>query len=237
MKCFNFDCEEVHVGDGIDCKNENCPNHVATEEEYYTGGYPFDDYNGWGMRHIWGIRSGDDFTSTKATLHTMNDIELTLHTHGDNEGKYTLGVETIYMWDNDEDNKAKCSYLKELLDGFTMYCKSNNIATDRKISLYSLFNHELKMGGPYDSIEEAYAWFKYLCLGYFTQNNYEYKEECVNVLTVPPNNPLNSSPIPQLLCGKYSQYKVKGRHLGHYPECSPENCPLLNEDLIAEFAK
>ena len=238
MKCFNFDCQDIKdVDDGFECPKKNCPNYINSEEEYFTGGFPFDDYNGWGMRHIWGIRSGDDFVNTKATLHTMNDIDLTLYTHGENEGKYILGIETIYMWDNDEDNQSKCSYLKELLDGFTMYCKANNISTDKKIELVELFNGNLSMSGPYDSIEEAYATFKYLCLGYFAQNNYEYKEECINVLTVPPNNPLNQAPYPQLLCGKYSHYKVNGKHLAHYPNCSPENCPLLNEELITEFAK
>ena len=242
MKCYNFSCEEVNVDNvaeekGINCTKKTCSNYIATEEEYYTGGFPFDDYNGWGMRHIWGIRSADDFTHTKATLHTMNDIDLTLYTHGENEGKYILGVETIYLWENDEDNQSKCSYLKELLDGFTMYCKANNINTNGTIPLFKLFNGNLNMGGPFDSIEDAYTLFKYLCLGFFAQNNYEYKEECINVLTVPPNNPLNPSPNSQLLCGKYSHYKVKGKHLAHYPDCSPENCPLLNEDLIAKFAK
>lgn len=242
MKCYNFSCEEVNVDNvaeekGINCTKETCSNYIATEEEYYTGGYPLDDYNGWGMRHIWGIRSSDDFTHHKSTLHTMNDIELTLNTHGENEGKYNIGVETIYMWENDEDNQSKCAYLKELLDGFTMYCKANNINTNGTIPLFKLFNGNLNMGGPFDSIEEAYTWFKYLCLGFFAQNNYEYKEECINILTIPPNNPLNRSSAPQLLCGKYSHYMVKGRHLAHYPECCPENCPLLDEGLVEEFAK
>ena len=63
------------------------------------------------------------------------------------------------------------------------------------------------------------------------------EEKCVNILTIPPNNPLNRSSAPQLLCGKYSHYMVKGKHLAHYPECCPENCPLLDEGLVAEFAK
>jgi len=65
----------------------------------------------------------------------------------------------------------------------------------------------------------------------------EHEVECEDKLTVPPNNPLNPSSSPQFLCGKYCHYKVKGRHLAHYPECCPENCPLLNEDLITEFVQ
>lgn len=107
---------------------------------------------------IWGKLAGDDLSGArKATLYTMNDIDLCYHK---DLGKYSVSIETIYDFDTAVD---KAAYLQGLLKSFTGWMDEQGYDTDRRPSLQQAFGpHE----GYFDTIEEVYADFRCRVLGY-----------------------------------------------------------------------
>lgn len=111
------------------------------------------------MKHIWGIKSYDDLSGAPCGLTTMNDFEIM---YLKDEKKYILGVELIYYFDRGyEDEKA---YLNDILDKFTAWMIENNYDTEQEIRLWQF--GDISLHSEFDSIEEAYAAFKYMVKGF-----------------------------------------------------------------------
>lgn len=131
--------------------------------------YIDDEYNCGNLKFIWGIKSWDDLSASDANMYTMNDIDI----YYDRDTKqYSLGVETIYMFD---DTQAECSYYNSLLESFTKYMKENGLSTEQN---YCAFCSGLDLSLKADSIEELYTRFKIavtgLCAVCEERGNYEY---------------------------------------------------------------
>src|SRR5206468_8548281 len=111
-----------------------------------------DDYCNIGsLKFIWGIKAWDDFTGTDVNLYTMNVIDITY----DRDSKlYHLGIETAYMFDNQE---SECKYLRELLEAFSNFMEANGYSKDCKFPLF-FGNPSIKTSA--ESIEELYTNFR-----------------------------------------------------------------------------
>lgn len=74
-----------------------------------------DEYNCADNKFIWGIKSHDDITENPPSFYTLNDIDI----YYNRKSKlYFLDIETIYKFDNRDDEKK---YLNKLLDDFEQY--------------------------------------------------------------------------------------------------------------------
>ena len=120
--------------------------------------YKDDEYNCGDLKFIWGIKSWDDLTSKDANLYSMNDLDIVY----DREKKeYMLGIETIYTFDDKED---EIKYLEGLLDKFTEYVRENKYITNQdKMCLTYIESSE-----PWraKTISELYIRFKIFVNGF-----------------------------------------------------------------------
>lgn len=120
--------------------------------------YKDDEYNCGDLKFIWGIKSWDDLTSKDANLYSMNDLDIVY----DREKKeYMLGIETIYTFDDKED---EIKYLEGLLDKFTEYVRENKYITNQdKMCLTYIESSE-----PWraETISELYIRFKIFVNGF-----------------------------------------------------------------------
>lgn len=106
---------------------------------------------------IWGIKSGDDLSSSEANLFTMNDIDIIF----DKEEKiYYLSVETAYLFDN---KKAECGYLNKLLDRFTAFTKEKECDAEEP---YSFWMSPVSLEMKAESIPTLYTNFRIFVEGY-----------------------------------------------------------------------
>jgi hypothetical protein len=121
--------------------------------------YDDNEYNCGELKHIWGVKSGDDLSGKNCNIYTMNDIEITYHR---DIKKYSLGIETAYMFDENR-KQNECKYLKKLLNAFTKYMNDNGLSKDYDICL---FMSQPSINLMADSIEELYANFKIYVEGY-----------------------------------------------------------------------
>ena len=121
--------------------------------------YIEDEYNYGDLKFIWGIKSWDDLSSKDANLYTMNDIDI-IYDRGKKE--YMLGIETIYSFDNGNEDEIK--YLESLLDKFTDYMRENEYTTTQdKMCLTCIESSE-----PWraETISELYIRFKIFVNGF-----------------------------------------------------------------------
>lgn len=120
------------------------------------------------MKFIWGLISCDDFSASKPNLLTMNDIDLI---YLKNEKKYILGIETVYYFNNKQDEKK---YLQYLLDSFTNWMINNGYNMNLTLNPYGdfveLFSEGININTHFDTIEDAYRTFNILVNGYLTIN-------------------------------------------------------------------
>ncbi|WP_440110140.1 hypothetical protein [Paenibacillus sp. QZ-Y1] len=130
------------------------------ESWYYSNkydDYADDEYNLGHLKHIWGIKSGIDFTGNKAHFYSMNDIDITY----DRKNKlYSLGVETAIGFEN---KNEECEYLRELLGYFTEFMTENNHSMDYDKVFFCSSPSILSSA---DSVEELYINFKIYVEGY-----------------------------------------------------------------------
>lgn len=111
------------------------------------------------MKHIWGIKSYDDLSDAPCGFMTMNDFDIT---YLKDKKKYILSVELIYYFERGyEDEKA---YLNDILDKFTAWMVENHYDTEQKIRLWQF--GDISLHSEFNSIEEAYAAFKYMIKGF-----------------------------------------------------------------------
>lgn len=137
----------------------------AWEEQYISENETED------MLFVWGVLSGDDLSSTTANLYSINDLDLIYYK---NEHKYSLGVETNYMFKEN----GHYGYMKSLLDEFTKWMNENDYDTNRELSLWKVFTDGIIINTKFESIEEAYTTFKMMVNGYCSlqkENTYEEK--------------------------------------------------------------
>lgn len=113
------------------------------------------------LKHIWGVTSWDDLSSSDSNLYTMNDIDIT---YDKKSKKYMLGIETAYIF---KDYQSECNYLKKCLNAFTKYMDANNLNKNKK---FFLFFSEPQITTSADSIEELYTNFKIFVDGFCNQN-------------------------------------------------------------------
>lgn len=110
------------------------------------------------MKFIWGVKSWDDLTTQDANLYSMNDLSIVY----DKEKKeYMLGIETIYFFNNKED---EIKYLEDLLDKFTEYVKENKYMINR--DKMCLTNVESSEPWRAETISELYIRFKIFVNGF-----------------------------------------------------------------------
>lgn len=124
-------------------------------EENYINEYETQD-----MLFVWGVISYDELTSNKANLYTMNDLDLIYHK---DKNKYSLSVETIYMFNN---KSTQYRYMQSLLDKFTNWMNENNYDITKEFALFKVFTDGISINTKFDSIEEAYAAFKMMVNGF-----------------------------------------------------------------------
>jgi len=112
--------------------------------------YPNWNYENWNndIEFIWGVKSWDDTTRQPVCMYTMNDLDL-LYNHITK--LYSLDIETIYQFDNLEDEVI---YLEGLLNKFTEFMNKSNFRTDYiTYSKYEIVRIA-------ETIEELYTNFK-----------------------------------------------------------------------------
>jgi hypothetical protein len=115
------------------------------------------------LKHIWGIKSGDDLTKNNCCLYTMNDFDITYNKDTDD---YSMSVETIYIFEKEDADKQ---YIKEILKRFTEWMISNNYDTNKKLELYEVFTEGNNINTNFKTIEDCYTYFKLLVNGYCSQ--------------------------------------------------------------------
>lgn len=135
-------------------KNIKSKKEIQTED-YYISPKETND-----ILFIWGVLSCDNFIGDEANLYTLNDLDLVYHKDTKN---YSLGVETIYMFDN---NSARYGYMQDLLNQFTKFMEENNHDTNREFDLYKVFTEGISINTKFNTIAEAYAAFKMMVNGY-----------------------------------------------------------------------
>jgi len=149
MESVKFKLESLYLG-----------SRHKMENWYYSSKYDDyvdDEYNLGHLKHIWGIKSGIDFTSNKAHLYTMNDIGIIY----DRKNRlYSLGIETALLFEN---RKEECDYLRELLGYFTDFMNENNHSVNYDKTFFCSSPSILSSA---DSIEELYINFKMYVEGY-----------------------------------------------------------------------
>ena len=128
--------------------------------------YEDNEYNYGSLKHIWGVKSWDDLSGSGCNLHTMNDIDITFDR---DTGTYSLGVETIYMF-NEPSNINECKYLRRLLDAFTKFMDDNALNKESNINLLC---RNVGLSTSADSIEDLYTNFRIFVEGYCKICGYE----------------------------------------------------------------
>lgn len=134
-------------------------------EEVFLGYYEY-EYDELDNRVlIWGVPSSDSINTIEPSIHTLNDLELIYHK---DIQKYTLNVETLYLFKNRE---ARYEYMQNLLDEFTNWMHKYKRSTNREISLCKVFTDGININSEFETIEDAYAIFKMLVNGYCSLKN------------------------------------------------------------------
>lgn len=80
------------------------------------------------------------------------------------EKKYSFSIETLIEF-NDEDAAPK-NFVRNILKEFALWMLENNHDLTYGVSYWDVFNHGITIDGKYDTVEQAYAAFKVLALGF-----------------------------------------------------------------------
>lgn len=113
------------------------------------------------LKFIRGIKSRDDFSER---LHTLNDFDI----YYDPETKrYNYSVETVCLFKNSE---SEVQYPKAVFREFTKRMRKKGYDTNYKPVLHSVFGEDHYQHG-FESIEQLYAHFKLMCMGFALMNS------------------------------------------------------------------
>lgn len=110
---------------------------------------------------IWGIKSHDCLVAGEASLHTMNDIDIT---YNKRTKIYSLAIETIYEFRTGSDGAR--GYILSLFDEMTKWMQEQGHKTDIKPWIYDVFTEGKNVNTKFKSIEELYTTFKCLVKGF-----------------------------------------------------------------------
>lgn len=80
------------------------------------------------------------------------------------EKKYSFSIETLIEF-SDADDGPK-NYVRNILKEFALWMLENNHDLTYGLSYWDVFNHGITIDGKYDTVEQAYAAFKVLALGF-----------------------------------------------------------------------
>lgn len=116
-----------------------------------------DEYNCGPLKFIWGVISYDDLSASEPNFYSMNDLDI--YFNRDTE-KYILGIETIFLFENQD---QRIAYLQKLLKAFKefMIGKFDNKFNPHELNLYcdgNLFTA--------DTLTELYYKFEIFVNGY-----------------------------------------------------------------------
>lgn len=79
--------------------------------------------------------------------------------------KYSFDVETIYAFN---DTRAAINNTKRILEAFAQWMVENNHDVSYRLEYSNVFDDGISMKRQYDTIEEAYAAFRILVLGFIS---------------------------------------------------------------------
>ena len=131
--------------------DKECEDAWKEEEEYYDN-----------LQLIWGLRSRDDLSQSESvSIHTMNDIDICYDTK---KQKYYLGIETIYGFDDWENGPKQ--YINRLFNELTEWMIESSYDINYQPGPYKVFTEWNCQFDGFDSIEELYAWFKFMRDGF-----------------------------------------------------------------------
>jgi hypothetical protein len=94
---------------------------------------------------------------------TNGDFELIL----DDEGKYYINIETIYLFGSEE---SAHYYISNILTNFAKFMEQNEYDTNYKLSICEVFNM-LNTSDKlvFESVPQAFEYFKMLALHYLSK--------------------------------------------------------------------
>lgn len=94
--------------------------------------------------------------------------------------KYSFSIETLIEF-NDANAGSK-NFVRNILKEFALWMLENNHDLTYRLSYWDVFNHGITIDGEYDTIEQAYAAFRVLALGFShgTGTKAEPKDELQN---------------------------------------------------------
>ena len=134
--------------------------HLPHTDSELDNEYRLDD-----LEFIWGCKSGDCLVDCEPNLYTMNDIDIIFNY---SKGKYTLGIETAYVFENSD---AECRYLLELIMKFERFMEENYLSKNYRLCLFSA-SPEGILDMKADTVEELYAKFNIFVEGYLKHHNF-----------------------------------------------------------------
>ena len=97
-------------------------------------------------------------------MHTLNDFDIF---YDSGTKRYNYSIETIYSF---TDSEREVEYLKAIFKAFTEWMRKNGYKTNYKPTLYSVFSEDHFQHG-FESIEQLYAHFKLMCMGFALMNS------------------------------------------------------------------
>lgn len=117
-----------------------------------------DEYKMDNLKFIWGVKSWDDITDSKANMWTMNDIEIDYDRSSE---MYLLGIETSYRFKKDKIGEVE--YLESLLKAFTDFMKRNGYEMNEPYNFWEMQHSSLWIA---NSIPKLYTNFRVFVEGY-----------------------------------------------------------------------
>lgn len=120
------------------------------------------------IKFIWGIKSSDETEEGPVNCNSLTDFEIFYRY---DTKLYYYWVETIYEFYSRED---EIYHLKYIYKQVTQWMHKNGYKTDYKPHFGNVFDRYPKDG--FKSIEELYANFKLMCMGFVGINSKNHKK-------------------------------------------------------------
>lgn len=113
-------------------------------------------------KFIWGIVSGADISGRcVASDRTMNYFDIW---YNKKNGLYYMDFETCLMFEDEA--KGEKNYIKCLFNTTTNWMVENGYNTSKETDLYEIFTDGVNVNSGFATIEDLYAYFKFLVRGF-----------------------------------------------------------------------